>query len=323
MGLRMPGSLAYIKVNFLTGLVQKRHVYAMARSLPPLNALRAFEAAGRHQSFSRAADELGVSHSAVSRHVRGLEDRLGAQLFRDLPRGVALTQAGARYLSSLTPAFDRIAEASEMFDKRPAGLVTIDAEPLFATNWLLPQLSDFYQRFPDIDVQLEANPELADVARYEADLAIRFFHAGPKDQTAPLLSNAPLCPYAAPDLVGEPLTSQELLTLPLLRDRREDTWRVWAVAAGCTPPENTGGRRLRARLSYQAALLGHGVLLTSAEIAQADVAAGRLVKCSDIGIRMGSYHLVSGEGVTRRSAVRLFRDWLLDQSVGLRSGDDN
>ena len=72
----------------------------MARSLPPLNALRAFEAAGRHQSFSRAADELGVSHSAVSRHVRGLEDRLGAQLFRDLPRGVALTQAGARYLST-------------------------------------------------------------------------------------------------------------------------------------------------------------------------------------------------------------------------------
>lgn len=290
----------------------------MARSLPPLNALRAFEAAGRHQSFSRAADELGVSHSAVSRHVRGLEDRLGAQLFRDLPRGVALTQAGTRFLAALTPAFDRIAEASEMFDKRPAGMVTIDAEPLFATNWLMPQISDFYERFPDIDLQIEANPELADVARYEADLAIRFFHAGPKDQTAPLLSNAPLSPYAAPGYLSGPLPPQDLLKLPLLRDRRDDIWRAWAVAAGCVPPENTGGRRLRARLAYQAALLGHGVLLTSAEIAEADVAAGRLVKCSNISIRMGSYHLVQGEGVTRRSAVRLFRDWLLDRSAGLR-----
>lgn len=291
----------------------------MARSLPPLNALRAFEAAGRHQSFSRAANELGVSHSAVSRHVRGLEDRLGAQLFCDLPRGVALTQAGARYLSALTPAFDRIAEASEMFDKRPAGQVTIDAEPLFATNWLLPRLIEFKALFPDIDIRVEANPELADVARYEVDLAIRFFHAGPKDQDAPLLSNAPLCPFAAPGLVPLPVTPDNLMTYPLLRDRREDTWARWAEIAGCTAPKAVDGWRLRARLSYQSALLGQGVLLTSAEVAQADVQAGRLVQCSDIGFRMGSYHLVSGEGVRRRSAVRRFHDWLLDQSRALRA----
>lgn len=291
----------------------------MARSLPPLNALRAFEAAGRHQSFSRAADELGVSHSAVSRHVRGLEHRLGAQLFRDLPRGVTLTQAGTRYLAALTPAFDRIAQASEVFDQRPAGQVTIDAEPLFATNWLLPRLAEFKRLFPDIDVRLDANPELADVARYEVDLAIRFFHAGPKDQDAPLLSNAPLYPFAAPELVQGRLSPDELLTLPLLRDRREDTWKLWAEAAGCEAPEGSYNWRLRARLAYQSAVLGHGVLLTSAEIADADVTAGRLVQCSDIGFRMGSYHLVTGEGVTRRSAVRRFRDWLLDQSAALRS----
>jgi len=290
----------YIKSNFLTGYVQKRHDFFMARSLPPLNALRAFEAAGRHESFW------------------GLEDRLGAQLFRDLPRGVTLTQAGARYLSALTPAFERIAEASEMFDQRPAGQVTIDAEPLFATNWLLPRLADFRQRFPDVEVRLEANPGLADIARYEADLAIRFFHAGPANQDAPLLSNAPLHPYATPELVPDPLPPEELLKLPLLRDRRENTWREWARLAGCAPPP-IGNWRLRARLSYQAAILGYGVLLTTAEIVAADVAAGRLVQCSDIGFRMGSYHLVTGEGVTRRGGVRRFRDWLLDQSVELRS----
>lgn len=291
----------------------------MARSLPSLNALRAFEAAGRHQSFSRAADELGVSHSAVSRHVRGLEDRLGAQLFRDLPRGVTLTKAGTRYLGALTPAFDRIAEASEVFDRRPAGQVTIDAEPLFATNWLLPRLAEFKRQFPDIEIRLHANPELADVARYEVDLAIRFFHAGPQDQDAPLLSNAPLHPFASPKLVQKPLSSDELLLLPLLRDRREDTWQLWAEAAGCVLSQKTSEWRLRARLAYQAAVLGQGILLTSTEIAEVDMAAGRLVKCSDIGIRMGSYHLVTGEGVTRRTAVRRFCDWLLDQSAGLRS----
>jgi len=292
----------------------------MPRALPPLNALRAFEAAGRHQSFSGAAEELGVSHSAISRHVRGLEDRLGAQLFRDLPRGVALTQAGARYLAALSPSFDRIAEASEVFDQRPAGQVTVDAEPLFAMKWLIPRLGDFYQRYPDIELRLQANSAIADLARYEADLALRFFHAGPEGQDAPLLSNAPLYPFAAPGVVSGLMPPEQILSLPLLRDRHADTWRKWAGLAGCPPPAGAPSDwRMRARLAYETALAGHGVLLVSSEIAEVDAASGRLVQCSDIGFRMGSYHLVSAEGVMRRSAVRLFRDWLLDQSAGLRS----
>ncbi|WP_341366895.1 LysR family transcriptional regulator [Yoonia sp. BS5-3] len=292
----------------------------MVRSLPPLNALRAFEAAGRHQSFSRAADELGVSHSAVSRHVRGLEDRLGAQLFRDLPRGVELTQAGARYLATLTPAFDRIAEASEMFDPQPAGQVTVDAEPLFAAKWLIPRLSDFYTRFPDVELRLKGSNALADIDRYEADLAIRFLHAGPAAQSGPMISNQPLYPFAAPSLVPEAISAEALLKLPRLRDRREDTWQHWAALAGLPLPETADGAwRMPVAMAYEAALAGHAVLLVSSEVTADDVAAGRLVQCSDIGFRMGSYHFVLGEGVTRRSAVRLFRDWLLDQSAGLRS----
>ncbi|MDX8347135.1 LysR substrate-binding domain-containing protein [Cognatiyoonia sp. IB215446] len=293
----------------------------MPRSLPPLNALRAFEAAGRHESFSGAAEELNVNHSAISRHVRGLEDRLGAQLFRDLPRGVALTQAGARYLAAITPALDRIAEATEVFHQRPAGQVTVDAEPLFTMKWLVPRLGDFYARFPDVELRLQANSELADLSRYEADVALRFFHAGPANQAAPLLSDAPLYPFAAPKLVPTPLSPEELLKLPLLRDRREDTWRHWARLAGCPPPAAAASDwRMRARLAYESALAGHGVILASSELAQTDLAEGRLVQCSDIGFRMGSYHLVLAEGVLRRSAVRLFRDWLLDQSAALRSG---
>jgi len=291
----------------------------MPRALPPLNALRAFEAAGRHQSFSGAAEELGVSHSAISRHVRGLEHRLGVQLFRDLPRGVALTQAGARYLTALSPSFDRIAEATELFDQRPAGQVTVDAEPLFAMKWLIPRLGDFYMRFPDVELRLQASSTLAALDRYEADIALRFFHAGAEGQSAPLLSNAPLYPYAAPSLVPEPLSPEALLRLPLLRDRMADTWRHWAGLAGCAPPKGAASDwRMRARLGYESALAGHGVLLISSEIAEADAAAGRLVQCSDIGFRSGSYHLVTAEGATRRSAARLFCDWLLDQSAALR-----
>lgn len=292
----------------------------MSRSLPPLNALRAFEAAGRHESFSRAAGELGVSHSSISRHVRGLEHRLGVRLFRDLPRGVALTQAGARYLAAITPAFDRIAEATEAFDPRPAGQVSVNAEPLFAGKYLLPRLQGFYDKFPDVTVRLDASSGLADMARYEADLAIRFYHAGPQGQDAPLLSDAPLYPFAAPKLVPESLPANALLKLPLLRDRREDTWHRWAQLAGCNPPPGDPSQwRMRVNLAYDAALLGRGVLLTSAEIASSDVAAGRLIQCSDIGFRMGSYHLVIAEGAIRRSAVRHFRDWIIDQSALHRS----
>ena len=125
----------------------KKHILGMARILPPLNALKAFEAAGRHESFSRAADELNVSHSAISRHVRGLEDRLGVALFRDLPRGVELTLEGRGLLIRVMAALDEIAEATELVRQRPEGTITISCEPLFAQKYLVPRLSGFYNAF--------------------------------------------------------------------------------------------------------------------------------------------------------------------------------
>lgn len=115
----------------------------MSRRLPPLNALRAFDAAGRHESFTRAAGELGVSHSSISRHVRGLEDRLNVRLFRDQSRGVELTAAGARYLAVVSSALDQIAEATEALTERPSGTLVVNSEPFFAAKWLVPRLGDF------------------------------------------------------------------------------------------------------------------------------------------------------------------------------------
>ncbi|WP_299673779.1 LysR substrate-binding domain-containing protein [uncultured Roseobacter sp.] len=290
----------------------------MSRRLPPLNALRAFEAAGRHESFSRAAEELGVSHSAISRHVRGLEDRLSTRLFRDLARGVQLTVDGAAYLEQITPALDSIAEATDRVTEQPAGVVMVNSEPLFATKWLIPRLSEFHAAHPEIEIRLEGSRWLADVSRYEADIAIRFLKVAGSDPDAVLLSNAPLHPFAIPGLVDLPLARpRDLARHTLMRDRSTGTWGVWFACAGEHDPEIVPsiGWRMRSYLAYEATLAGQGVFLTSSEVTCLDVAAGRLQRLSDIGFREGGYYLLLGEGARRRKPVRLFRDWLMDRTA--------
>ncbi len=293
----------------------------MPRQLPPLNALRAFEAAGRHESFSRAADELGVSHSAISKHVRGLEDRLGAQLFRDLPRGVTLTKAGALYLSQLTPAFDEIAEATEAISARPDGTVTVNAETVFAIKWLVPKLKSFADQHPEITLQLDASEVLIDISRYEADIAIRFFLAGAPDRNCALVSNEAIYPYAAPaiaeQIAGEPAN---LLNFALLRDRGGDPWATWfnGIERPDLAEQVPQVPRMRALLAIESVLSEQGVILASADNVEHEVAAGRLVKCFEHGFRQGTYFMLFGEGVLRRKPVRLFRDWLLAETAHLR-----
>lgn len=298
----------------------------MSRTLPPLNALRAFEAAGRHQSFSRAAEELRVSHSSISRHVRGLEDRLGVQLFRDLSRGLALTDDGAAYLAQVSPALDAIAIATEGLAETPEGAITVNSEPLFATKFLVPKLASFTHAHPEVDVRLEASRHLADVARYEADLAIRFVPPGGRYPGAELLSNAVLYPFAAPGLISAPVTrSRDLLSYPLLKDRSGGSWDRWfALAGGVDPAEVPQfAWRLSSVLGVEAAVAGQGVLLVSEEVVAGEVAAGRLLRVSDVGMREGGYHLVRGHGVLRRKAVRVFRDWLLQQTAPWRTPLEN
>ena len=155
-------------------MCKEKSQFDMVRRLPPLNALRAFEAAGRHVSFSGAAKELNVSHAAISRHVRGLEKRLGVQMFQNVARGVELTEAGSRFLRAISPAFDQIAQAMEELCGGEEGLVTISSEPTFAVRWLIPRLGRFQELHPNLETRVDASTRLADVQRYECDLAIRF-----------------------------------------------------------------------------------------------------------------------------------------------------
>lgn len=291
----------------------------MTRPLPPLNALRAFEAAGRHENFSRAAEELGVAHSAISRHVRGLEHRLGVQLFRDLRRGVELTSDGQGYLARITPALDAISEATDEVGGVPEGRVTISSEPLFAQKVLMPRLSSLYSAFPEIDLRIEATTNLADMTRYEADLAVRFAHRGVLDVPSELLSDRPLYPFAAPTLRPEGWTEpDQLLAYRRYVERDGDTWARWARLAGSEAQFDAPTWRLETRMSLDAAILGLGVYLGSEECVADDLRAGRLVRCFDIGLADGAYHLVPREGGMRRKAVRATYTWLMEGTEAFR-----
>ncbi|KMW60510.1 Glycine cleavage system transcriptional activator GcvA [Candidatus Rhodobacter oscarellae] len=292
----------------------------MSRSLPPLNALRAFEAAGRHQSFSRAAEELGVAHSSISRHVRGLEDRLGVGLFQAVSQGVALTEAGRRYMAHITPAFDQIAEATDAISGRPEGLLVVNSEPLFALKWLIGRLSGFKRAHPEVDLQLEATGELVDLARYQADLVIRFFKTHTPEGPADLISDRGMYPFATPQIAATINRPLDILRHPMLQDRGGNTWGAWFDLVGGAPPEALPqlGRRMRASLSIEAAVAGHGVILTSSEIVTGHVARGELVQLFDVPLRLGAYYLLIREDARRMKPVRAFRAWLLAETVELR-----
>ncbi|WP_415921753.1 LysR family transcriptional regulator [Tateyamaria sp. SN6-1] len=294
------------------------------RSLPPLNALRAFEAAARHESFSRAAEELGVSHSAISRHVRGLEARLGVSLFRDQSRGVVLTAEGHHYAHRIAPAFDVIGDATEGLADTPAGRVVINAEPLFAAKVVAPMLADLQADLPEVDLRLIGSTDLADLDRYEADLAIRFAHKGVLDVPADLLSDAPIYPVAAPGVVpGNMLRPEHLQDITRYRDRREDLWPDWVAAAGWEGAAlEEEPYRLRASLAIEAVLGGAGLFLAGSDTTRADEVAGRLIRVSDVGLRQGAFYLLSSGASARRKAVRVVRRWLLDRTVGLRGAEN-
>ncbi|WP_425407614.1 LysR substrate-binding domain-containing protein [Hwanghaeella sp.] len=294
----------------------------MPRQLPPLNALRAFDAAGRLGSFSGAAEEMNVTHAAISRHVRGLEKRLGVQLFRTVPRGVELTEAGARYLDEVRPAFDRIAEATEALTTKVEGLVTVSVEGTFAQKWLMPRLGGFHAAYPEIELRIDASSRLADIEHYEADLAIRYSYRTWPELKSDHIVRSTVFPVGAPSMVpdgGVPKDPRDLLQFRLLHEDRGEGWAQWFRTAGVPDvrlPPVSGP--LASILAIEGALSGQGLALISYELIAADVDAGRLIRFSKVGLTFGDYSLLYLPESMRRKPVRAFRDWLLTETQVLR-----
>jgi LysR family glycine cleavage system transcriptional activator len=291
------------------------------RRLPPLNALRAFEAAARHLNFSRAADELSVTPGAVSQQIQNLEDYVGAALFKRTPKGLLLTDAAQTALPALREAFDRLAEAASLLTAAVDGRrLTLTAPPSFATKWLVPRLGAFEQAHPLVDVWLSAAIELVDLAAGEVDVAIRY-GAGryPGLEVKRLFSEA-VIPVASPEhLASQPLTSPaDLANHILLHDGSPDfddscpDWSMWLAARGLKNIDGMRGPRFnQSSLVIEAAVNGRGVALAKRTLAQADLEAGRLVAPLQIATAVDfAYYLVHPKAKGRLPQVKAFVSWI-------------
>ncbi|MEO0407003.1 MAG: LysR substrate-binding domain-containing protein [Cyanobacteria bacterium P01_A01_bin.135] len=205
----------------------------------------------------------------------------------------------------------------------PSGRVVVNSEPVFAAKIIIPLMAKFQRDLPDIELRLIGSNDLADLDRYEADLAIRYAKTGHLQEPSDLLSDAAIYPFAAPGyLKNDILRPDDLTCLPLLRDRGPNIWIDWAAYAGWDVEVPDPPWRMRAALSLEMAVHGAGIYLGASDGTHLDETAGRLVRVSDVGFRQGSFHLLTSGQAGRRKAVRSVRSWLLDHTTALRSAED-
>jgi LysR family transcriptional regulator, glycine cleavage system transcriptional activator len=291
------------------------------RRLPPLNALRAFEAAARHLNFSRAADELSVTPGAVSQQIQNLEDYVGAALFKRTPKGLLLTDAAQTALPALREAFDRLAEAASLLTAAVDGRrLTLTAPPSFATKWLVPRLGAFEQAHPQVDIWLSAAIELVDLTAGEVDVAIRYGAGRYSGLEVRRLFSETVIPVASPDhLAAQPLTRPaDLANHILLHDGSPDfddscpDWSMWLAARGLKNIDGMRGPRFnQSSLVIEAAVNGRGVALAKRTLAQADLEAGRLVAPLQIATAVDfAYYLVNPKAKGRLPQVKAFVSWI-------------
>jgi len=285
-----------------------------SRRLPPLTAVRAFEAAGRHANFVRAAEELSITPAAVSQQVRSLEDFLGLRLFTRRARGVELTATGAEYARSLGSLLDQLALATERARRtEDPRRLTIATTPSFAARWLMPRLTAFLELHPELDVRLSTSNVIADFARQDVDVAVRYGTGRWPGLKAHLLLAAELFPVCSPSfrLGSKPLRVPDDLRPRALLRLAVDDWPKWLAAAGIGDRRPEGPQFSDVGLLTQAAAAGQGVALGQSVIVADDLAAGRLVEPFKLRIPSGlAYYLVAPPEVFQSRAVAAFHRWL-------------
>lgn len=277
----------------------------------PLNALRAFEVSARHLNFTRAAEELNLSPTAVSQHVKNLEQRFGMTLFRRVPRGLALTDEGLALLPVLADSFQRIATALDAFkEARPREVLSVGVVGTFAVGWLLPHLREFQQAHPFVELRLFTNNNRVDLAGEGLDCAIRFGDGNWHGTEAIALVGAPLAPVCAPQIADRLKVTKDLGRESLLRSYRSDEWATWFAAAGLAAPIVKGVIFDSSLAMAEAAAQGAGVALLPTSMFARDLHSGRLVKLFSTEIDAGGYWLTRLKSRRSTAAMRAFRDWL-------------
>lgn len=290
--------------------------------LPALTALRAFEAAARHESFSRAATELFVTHGAVSHQVRALEEELGQALFARHGKRVSLTPAGRLYAERVRDALMQIADATRALqagsrDKR----LTISTMPSFAARWLTPRIGSFIEQHPELEVELMSSNTLVDFTRDEVDVALRMGSGDYPGLYVERLLDDVFFPVCSPNFQGGklPRRPEDMQGLPLLRGEG-DPWRPWFEAAGLDWPEPRRGLMFEdSSLLLQAAAEGQGIALIRSSLAYNDLLSGRVVRLFDVSIPCPwLLYFCCLPAMLPTPKVQAFRDWLLPEIDAFR-----
>jgi len=291
----------------------------MRRSLPPLNALRSFDAAARHQSFTRAAEELCVTQGAVSHQVKALEVELGLQLFKRERNGLIITDAGRDYLAVVRDVFERLELATDrLLQRHRSGTITVSTSPDFAAKWLVSRLGRFAEAYPEIELKLAALMHRVDFAREDVDLAIRHGDGQWPELDAVNLCTEELFPVCSPSLMtsrGGLHEPEDVLRFPLLHlDDRHD-WARWLEAAGSPGERLLHGPILNhASMLIDAATDGQGIVLARTMLAASDLIAGRLVRPFQAAIPLrNTYWIVCPKATRALPKIVAFRDWLLEE----------
>jgi LysR family glycine cleavage system transcriptional activator len=292
--------------------------WRMVTRLPPLNALRTFEAAARHLSFTRAADELFVTQAAVSHQIRALEEHLGAPLFRRMNRALMLTDQGQVLLPAVRDAFDRLqAGVRRVEDLSSGGALTISTTPSFAASWLAGRLVRFQVLHPEIELQLSATSRLVDFAREGIDCGIRYGAGDWPGLVSQRLFETALLPVCSPTLLDgvHPLRRPADLAQHTLLHALDgiDDWRLWLRAAGVPEIDPTRGPKFDSiPLVLQAAVNGAGVGIGRRQLLEAEIAAGRLIAPFDLELPDAyAYYFIAPEATADQPKLTAFRDWLL------------
>ena len=291
-------------------------------TLPPLNTLRAFDAAARYGSISRAAEALNVTHGAVSKQIAGLEAYLGMPVFERTARGLVPTEAGALLAPIVAQALDSMADGIRRL-KRGSGpaTLTISVLPSFAAHWLIHRLPRFLDRHPGIDVRFFTTRRVVDLTREDVDVAIRYGRGDWLGVHAERFLEETLSPVCAPALLARhPGLTLAEMPRHAIHSHHTDAanWRRWREASGL-PQDDAPAAAVYddTALAMQAVLGGQGIILGRSPLVADDLAAGRLVALSDVRISSAdANYLVCLERQRRRTSVRAFRDWLIAEAGG-------
>jgi LysR family glycine cleavage system transcriptional activator len=293
----------------------------MLRRLPPLNALKAFEAAARHESFTRAAEELFVTQGAVSHQVKALETELGVKLFNRERQRLVITDAGRQYLAILRDAFDRIAVGTErLLQRQSSGALTVSTSPDFAAKWLVNRLGRFAEEHPNIDLRVSATLHHVDFAREDVDLAVRHGDGNWPGLDVMRLSPEYLFPVCSPKLLaGRNRLAKpgDVLKFPLIHVDDRKNWKRWLEVAEVPEVESLHGPVLnRESMAIDAAVDGQGIALARMTLATTDLISGRLLRPFAEELRLSkSYWIICPQATANLPKILTFRQWLLAEAA--------